>query len=151
MLRDRINAALREAMRSQDKTRTSTLRLMLAAIKDREVAMRGEDGPDRLDDRAVIELLAKMIRQREESIASYEQAARMELAEHERAEIAVIREFLPKPLTTAEVEAAIDEAITETGAASIRDMGKVMNRLKADYAGRMDFADAGMRIKRALA
>ncbi|MFQ5565803.1 MAG: GatB/YqeY domain-containing protein, partial [Paracoccaceae bacterium] len=105
---------------------------------------------DGLDDAGIMALLAKMVKQREESAAAYETAGRMELAETERAEIGVIKEFLPKPLTEDEVEAAIEKALAETKASSIRDMGKVMGVLKARYAGRMDFGAAGSRVKAAL-
>ena len=150
-MRDRISAALKEAMLAKDRLRTCTVRLMLAAIKDRDIALRGEeDGAGGLDDAGINALLAKMVKQREESAATYETAGRMELAETERAEIGVIKDFLPKPLSADEVEAAISKALAETRASSIRDMGKVMGVLKAQYAGRMDFGAAGGRVKAAL-
>jgi uncharacterized protein YqeY len=150
-MRDRINAALKEAMLAKDKCRVSTTRLMLAAIKDRDIALRSDDGASGLDDAGIMALLAKMVKQREESAATYETAGRMELAEVERAEIAVIKDFLPKPLSESEVKAAIDKAMAETGASSIRDMGKVMGVLKAKYSGQMDFGAVGSRVKAALA
>jgi uncharacterized protein YqeY len=149
-MRDRITAALKEAMLAKDKLRVSAIRLMIAAIKDRDIALRGEDGASGLDDAGIMALLAKMVKQREESAATYETAGRMELAEAERAEIAVIKGFLPKPLSAEEVEAAISQAMAETGASSIRDMGKVMGVLKSQYAGQMDFGAAGGRVKAAL-
>ena len=150
-MRDRITAALKDAMLAKDRLRTCTVRLMLAAIKDRDIALRGEeDGAGGLDDAGINALLAKMVKQREESAATYETAGRMELAETERAEIGVIKDFLPKPLSADEVEAAIRKALAETRASSIRDMGKVMGVLKAQYAGRMDFGAAGGRVKAAL-
>ena len=149
-MRDRITAALKEAMLAKDKLRTCTVRLMLAAIKDRDIALRSEDGADGLDDAGIKALLAKMVKQREESAVTYETAGRMELAETERAEIGVIKDFLPKPLSADEVDAAISKALAETGASSIRDMGKVMGALKSQYAGRMDFGAAGGRVKAAL-
>ncbi len=149
-MRDRITAALKEAMLAKDKLRTCTIRLMMAAIKDRDIALRGEDGADGLDDAGIKALLAKMVKQREESAATYETAGRMELAETERAEIGVIKDFLPRPLSADEVEAAIRKALAETRASSIRDMGKVMGILKSQYAGRMDFGAAGGRVKAAL-
>ena len=149
-MRDRITAALKEAMLAKDKLRTCTVRLMMAAIKDRDIALRSEDGADGLDDAGIMALLAKMVKQREESAAAYETAGRMELAETERAEIGVIKDFLPRPLSADEVEAAIKKALAETRAASIRDMGKVMGVLKSQYAGRMDFGAAGGRVKAAL-
>ncbi len=149
-MRDRITTALKEAMLAKDKLRTCTVRLMLAAIKDRDIALRSEDGADGLDDAGIMALLAKMVKQREESAATYETAGRMELAETERAEIGVIKDFLPRPLSADEVEAAITKALAETRASSIRDMGKVMGVLKSQYAGRMDFGAAGGRVKAAL-
>lgn len=149
-MRDRISAALKEAMLAKDKLRVSALRLMLAAIKDRDIALRGEDGARGLDEAGVMALLAKMVKQREDSAATYETAGRMELAEAERAEIAVIKSFLPKALSDEEVDAAIRQAMTETGASSIRDMGKVMGALKSQYAGRMDFGAVGGLVKAAL-
>lgn len=149
-MRDRISGALKDAMLAKDKLRTSTLRLMLAAIKDRDIALRSEEGDGGLDEAGLMALLAKMVKQREESAATYETAGRMEMAEMERAEIAVIKEFLPKPLSGDEAAEAIRDAIATTGATSIRDMGKVMAELKAQYAGRMDFAAAGAQVKAAL-
>ena len=150
-MRDRISAALKDAMLAKDRLRTCTVRLMLAAIKDRDIALRGEeDGAGGLDDAGINALLAKMVKQREESAATYETAGRMELAETERAEIGVVKDFLPRPLSADEVEAAITKALAETRASSIRDMGKVMGVLKSQYAGRMDFGAAGGRVKAAL-
>lgn len=150
-IREEIQSALRESMLAKDKLRINTLRLMLAAIKDRDIALRAEEGTDGLDDQGIMALLSKMVRQREESAATYETAGRMELAESERAEIAVIKEFLPKPMSEEEVDAAVKIAIHDVGASSIRDMGKVMGLLKSRYAGRMDFGEAGSRVKSALA
>ncbi len=151
-MRERINEALRDAMRARDQVRICTLRLMLAAIKDRDIALRGdEDGSGAvLDDAEITALLAKMVRQREESVRAYSQAGRMELAAREEAEIAIIREFMPKQMSEAEVRTAIAQAIGDTGADSIRDMGKVMGELKARYPGRMDFGAAGAQVKQAL-
>ena len=149
-MRDRIHATLREAMLAKDKLRTSTVRLMIAAIKDRDIALRGEDGAVGLDDAGIMALLAKMVKQREESAATYETAGRMELAETERAEIGVIKKFLPKPMSDVEVSEAVRQAIAATGASSIRDMGKVMSALKAKHAGQMDFGAAGSQVKAAL-
>lgn len=149
-MRERINAALKDAMRSKDQLRLSTLRLMIAALKDRDIAKRSEEGASELTEAEMMALLSKMVKQREDSARAYEEAGRMELAEREHAEQEVIREFLPRPLEPEEVESAIAEAIAATGASSIRDMGKVMGQLKADYAGRMDFAAVGERVKAAL-
>ncbi len=150
-LRERINAALREAMLARDQLRTSTLRLMLAAIRDRDIAQRAEEGAEGINEDEIQALLQRMMRQRQESAAAYEAAGRTELAEAERAEIDVIREFLPKPMSANEIDKAVAEAIHETGATSIRDMGKVMAVLKKKYAGRMDFAEASRRVKATLA
>ncbi len=150
-MRDRINAALKEAMLARDKLRTNTLRLMLAAIRDRDIARRSDESGTELDDAEIMALLSKMVKQREDSVVAYETGGRMELAEAERAEIGVIKEFLPKPMSEREVDSAVSKAISETGASSIRDMGKVMSRLKSQHAGRMDFAEAGRRVKAKLA
>ena len=151
-MRDRINEALKDAMRAKDQLRTCTLRLMIAAIKDRDIALRGdEDGSGAvLDGAGILALLAKMVKQRQESAAAYSEAGRMELAAREEAEIAVIREFMPRQMNDAEIRHAIAQAIGDTGAHSIRDMGKVMGRLKTKYSGRMDFGDAGAQVKQAL-
>ncbi|MEL6218712.1 MAG: GatB/YqeY domain-containing protein [Pseudomonadota bacterium] len=149
-MRTRISNALKDAMRGGEAVRVSTLRLMLAALKDREIALRGDDGQEGLSDADALALLARMVKQREESIATYEQAARMELADRERREVEIIQEFLPKPLSADEVEAAVSAAIAAAGAQSIRDMGKVMAALKRDFTGRMDFAAASSRVKAAL-
>lgn len=150
-MRDRINAALKEAMLAKDKLRTNTLRLMLAAIRDRDIARRSDESGAEIDDAEIMALLARMVKQREESAAAYETAGRMELAEAERAEIGVIQEFLPKPLSEPEVDKAVDKAISDAGASSIRDMGKVMGLLKSRHAGQMNFAEAGARVKARLA
>lgn len=151
-MRERLQDALNDAVRAKDTVRVCTLRLMLAAIKDRDIALRAdEDGSGAvLDDKEISQLLAKMVKQREESVRVYSQAGRMELAAREEAEIAVIREFMPKPMSEAEVRSAIAKAIGATGAETIRDMGKVMGHLKNNYAGRMDFGQAGAQVKAAL-
>lgn len=149
-MRDRLPAAIKDAMRAKDQVRLSTLRLMSAALKDQDIAKRSEEGADKLSEAEIMALLSKMVKQREESAKAYEEAGRMELAEQERTEQDVIREFLPRPLTEAEVEAAVADAIRTTGASSIRDMGKVIGILKAAYAGRMDFSSVGPRVKAAL-
>ena len=149
-MRERINTALREAMLAKDKLRVGTLRLMLAAIKDRDIALRTDESSAGLDDAGIMALLAKMVKQREESAETYETAGRMELAESERAEIGVIKDFLPRPLSGSEVDDAIQKAMDETGASSIRDMGKVMGAVKSQYSGQMDFGAVGNRVKAAL-
>ena len=150
-MRDRIMAALKAAKSSGDGTRLSTLRLMCAAIRDREAARRsGDDGEAVLDDAEIQEILGKMIRQREDSIRRYEESGRLELAEEERAEAEVIREFLPRPLSDDEMRRAVREAIAETKASSLRDMGAVMKRLKTRFPGRMDVCKAGAEVRSAL-
>ena len=149
-MRERINEAVKDAMRAKDSLRLSTLRLMSAALKDKDIEKRGQDGADALTDQEMTALFAKMIKQREDSIRAYEEAGRMELAERERAEQAVIREFLPRQLSEAEVDAAISKAVADTGAETLRDMGKVMGALKAAYAGQMDFGAAGGKLKAIL-
>ena len=146
-LRGRISASLKEAMKARDAQRLGTLRLINAAIKDREIAMRGGDGSESVGDEEVLDILARMIKQRRESVRAYEEAGRLELAQGEEAEIAVIEGFLPRQLDGDEVDRAVDEAVAETGASSIRDMGRVMGVLKGRYAGRMDFAAVGPRVK----
>lgn len=146
-MRQRIITALKDAMLDRDKVKTGTIRLMMAAIKYRDIEV--SDGGI-LDDGAIMMLLSKMIKQNEESAITYEDAGRMELAQKERAEILVIREFLPAALTLAEMEAAIDKAFSETNASSIRDMGKIMGFLKLQYAGQMDFGIASKLIKAKL-
>lgn len=149
-MRDRIAESIRDAMRARDGLRLSTLRLMAAALKDQDIARRGEPQGGELDDAEIRALFSKMVRQREESARAYEEAGRMDMAENERGEQAVIREFLPRPMSDKEIDAAIGEAIRQTNATSIRDMGRVMGALKAAHAGRMDFGQAGARVKAAL-
>ena len=147
-MRDRIGSALKDAMRAKEADRLSTLRLINAAIKDKDIALRGEGGGEQgVSDGDILAILGRMVKQRQESARAYEEGGRLELAEKELNEIKVIEEFLPRQLTAAEVAAAIDAAVAETGAASIRDMGKVMAALKAQYTGQMDFAAAGAAVK----
>jgi len=149
-LRERVGAALKTAMRDKDATRLSTLRLINAAIKDQDIALRGEGRADGVDDTGVLAILGKMVKQRQESVRAYEEGGRLELAEKERAEIAVIEEYLPRQLSPEEVEAAITRAIAETGAESLRDMGRVIGALKAKYTGQMDFGTVGPMVKARL-
>ena len=146
-LRERINTALKDAMRAREADRLSTLRLINAAIKDREIALRGEGEGAEVGEEAILAILGKMVKQRLESARAYEEGGRIELADKERAEIGVIEEFLPRQLSPAEVEAAISAAITELGATSVRDMGRVMAVLKARHAGQMDFGRVGGAVK----
>ncbi|MFP4044568.1 MAG: GatB/YqeY domain-containing protein [Rhodosalinus sp.] len=149
-LRERINAALKQAMKDKEAERLATLRLINAAIKDREIALRGEEGEPTVGEDEVMEILARMVKQRRESVRAYEEAARLDLAAAEQYEIDVIEEFLPRKLSDAEVEKAIDAAVEEVGASSIRDMGKVMGALKSRYTGQMDFGSVGPKVKARL-
>jgi uncharacterized protein len=149
-LRQRLNDELKQAMKAADKLKVSTLRLVNAAIKERDIESRTA-GPDSgVGDPQILEVLNRMIKQRQDSLAAYEQAGRQDLAEQERGEIAIIRSFMPEPLRPDETKAAIDEAIAATNAASIKDMGKVMGHLKERYAGRMDFASVGPAVRAKL-
>ena len=146
-MQERFTEALKEALKSQDKIRVSTLRLITAAIKDRDIAARSADSGDGVTDEQILEILVKMVKQRQDAASTYEEAGRLELAEQERAEITVIEEFLPAQLSDDEIAAAVDAAIAELGAASLKDMGKVMGALKGKYAGQMDFGKAGGLVK----
>ncbi|KAJ54233.1 glutamyl-tRNA amidotransferase [Actibacterium mucosum KCTC 23349] len=146
-LRNQITDALKSAMRNKEAEKLSTLRLINAAIKDQDIAKRGEGDEGGVNDADVMSILTRMVKQRNESARAYDEGGRLDLAERERAEIAVIQAFLPKQLDEDEAKAAVLAAITETGAASIRDMGKVMGVLKARYAGQMDFGVVGPLVK----
>jgi uncharacterized protein YqeY len=148
-MRETVTAALKAATKAQDKRRISTLRLISAAIKDRDIAARTA-GKEQATDAELLELLAKMIKQREESEKIYADAGRAELAQQEAEEIVIIREFLPKQMSDADVAKAIADAVAKTGAASVKDMGKVMAELKAKYAGQMDFGKASALVKAKL-
>jgi uncharacterized protein len=150
MIRERFAADLKDAIKARDAQRTATLRLISAAVKDRDIAARTEDNSEGVSDEAILGILGKMIRQRQESAQIYEEAGRLDLAAQERAEVGIIRDYLPRQMTEAEVEKAVRAAIEETGAASVRDMGKVMAALKARHAGKMDFALAGAAVKQAF-
>ncbi len=152
-LRDKFSDGLKTAMKEKDVERLSTLRLINAAIKDRDIAKRsegGDGGEEGVGDADILQILGKMVKQRQESARAYEEGGRLELAEKERAEIAVIEGYLPKQLDEAETAKAVDKAISETGASSIRDMGKVMGVLKSKYTGRMDFGAVGPMVKARL-
>ena len=146
-LRASIMAATKHAMKDKAANRLSTLRLISAAIKDRDIAARAEGNDEGVGDDELLAILGKMTRQRSESAKTYEEAGRIDLAERELEEITVIEEFLPRQLDEAEVDAAIDAAIRTVGAASIRDMGKVMGELKGKYTGQMDFGSVGAKLK----
>jgi uncharacterized protein YqeY len=149
-LREQINDAVKEAMKAKDAKRLGTLRLINAAIKDRDIAARTADSRDLLGDDDILGLLAKMIKQREDSVAAFDAGNRPEMAQAERDEIALIREFMPKQMSPEETKAAVTSVIAEVGAASIKDMGKVMSALKERYQGQMDFGKAGGAVKEAL-
>ena len=148
-MRERIAVALKEALKGGEKRRAATLRLVNAAIQDRDIMLRGK-GKERADETEVLDILTKMVKQREESSALYRSGGRPELEQQELEEIDIIREFLPRQLDDAETQTAIDSAIEETGAASLRDMGKVMAWLKEHHRGQIDMAKAGGQIKAAL-
>jgi uncharacterized protein YqeY len=146
-LRERLQAALKDAMKAKEAERLSTLRLINAAIKDREIANRGDGGEQEVGDPEILAIMGKMVKQRQESARAYEEGGRLELAEKELNEIKVIEEFLPRQLGAEEVEAAVKAAIAEAGASSIRDMGRVMAVLKGKYTGQMDFGAVGPQVK----
>ncbi len=146
-LRTRINDALKQAMKDKAATRLSTLRLVSAAIKDKDIAARAEGNDDGVGEAEVLAILGKMAKQRVESARAYEEGGRLDLAESERSEIVVIEEFLPRQLSDEESRAAVDAAVNEVGATSIRDMGKVMAILKGKYTGQMDFGRVGPILK----
>ena len=152
-LRGQISQALKDAMKERDTIRLSTLRLISAAIKDRDIEKRAENGgeDEGVGDTEILTILGKMVKQRHESARAYEEGGRLELAEKELAEITVIEDFLPRQLSEEESAAAIEKAIAKTGASSIRDMGKVMGELKGRYTGQMDFGKVGPIVKAKLA
>jgi len=148
-MRDAIAGALKTAQKAQHKRRVSTLRLIMAAIGDRDIALRGK-GKDKADDEEILDILTKMVKQRKESSRMYKEGNRPELEAQELEEIEIIREFLPKQMSETEAGLAISAAIEESGAESLRDMGKVMGLLKAKYHGQLDMGKAGAVIKAAL-
>jgi uncharacterized protein len=150
MLRDNLNEALKEAMRARDMTTVGAVRLILAKLKEVDIAARTEASREGVADDRILSMLQGMIKQRNESVVLYEKGNRPELAEKEKAEIAVIERFLPKQMDEAAVAAAVAEAVASTGAKSVKDMGGVMAALKTKYAGQMDFAKASAAVKKAL-
>ncbi len=149
MLRDDINNAVKDAMKAKDERKLSTLRMVNSSIKNADIEARGQSKPPLSDD-DILGLLQKMIKQRQESVELYDKGGRAELAAQEREEIAVISAYLPKQMSDDEVKAAIAAVITETGAAGMKDMGKVIGALKGKYAGQMDFGKASGLVKAAL-
>jgi len=151
MLRERLSEALKEAAKAQDRRAVSTLRLILAALKDNDIAARGKGKAEGLGDDEILALLQKMVKQRHESVALYQQGNREDLVKQEEEEIAVIQRFLPQSMSADETQAAVDSVISEIEANSIKDMGRVMATLKERYPGRMDFAKASAFVKAKLA
>jgi len=149
-LRTRVTDALKQAMRDKDTAKLSTLRLINAAIKDKDIDLRAEGREDGVSEAEVLAILGKMVKQRVDSARAYEEGSRLDLADRERAEISVIEEFLPRQLSDDEVQGAVTSAIEEIGASSIRDMGKVMGVLKSRYTGQMDFGAVGPMVKSQL-
>ena len=150
MLRQRLNDELKAAMKSRDQRATSALRLILAALKDRDIAARDRDITNGVDEPEIIDMLQKMVRQRQESIAMFQKAGRQELVDQEQGEINIIERYLPKKMSEGEANAAVAAVVEELGASSIKDMGRVMAALKERYAGRMDFAKVGQQVKQKL-
>jgi uncharacterized protein YqeY len=150
MLRNRLKEALNEAMKSHDGISVATLRLILAALKDRDIADRSKGNLAGITDDEILGMLQGMIRQREESTALYEKAGRLELAEREKAEIEVIQRFLPRQMSDDELAAAVAAVIEEVGAKTLKDVGRVMATLKGRYPGQMDFAKASALVKARL-
>lgn len=151
MLREQIDTALKTAMKAQDdKLRVATLRLINAAIKDRDIAARAEDRCEGVSDEEILQILGKMVKQREDSARAYELGCRPELAEQERSEIEIIRSFLPRQLSDDEIQVAVSDVIAEYEASGLKDMGKCMGALKERYNGAMDFGRAGKLMKESL-
>jgi uncharacterized protein YqeY len=149
--RDNLNAALKESMKNKDMERVATIRLITAAMKDKDINSRTEGRNDGIDESAVLSLLQSMIKQRTESAKIYRENNRPELADKEDAEIKVIESFLPQQLSDEDVAKAVGDIVTATGASGMKDMGKVMAELRAKYAGQMDMAKAGDAVKKRLA
>ncbi|MFC4352303.1 GatB/YqeY domain-containing protein [Fodinicurvata halophila] len=150
MLREDLTTALKEAMKSKDQTTLSTVRLILAALKDRDIQARTDGNSDGLSEDQILEMLQKMVKQRRESVDFYEKGGRADLVEKEKAEIKVIERFLPQPMSEEEIRTAVDQAVSRLGADSVKDMGRVMGDLKQRYAGRMDFTRASQMVKQQL-
>ena len=149
-MRDILDKSLKDAMRARDTQKISTIRLINAAIKDRDIAIRSEDNLEGVSDGEILSILSKMIKQRKESAKQYEEGGRLELAQQEFEEIEIIENFLPRQLDLNETEQIVKEIILEINANSLRDMGKVMSLLKENYSGKMDFGKAGVVAKELL-
>jgi uncharacterized protein YqeY len=150
MLREHLNEALKSAMKAKEARAVSTLRLILAAIKDRDIAARGQGDAEGISDDDVLKVLQTMVRQRQESIKLYAQGGRQDLVDQETAETEIIRRFLPAQMDAAAIATAVEDAVAETGASGLKEMGSVMAYLRERYAGRMDFAAAGKTAKQKL-
>ena len=149
-MRERIAQAMKDSLKSKDQATLSTIRLIVAALKDRDIAARSDNNHEGISDDEILSMLQTMIKQRNESAKMYEDGGRPELAEAEKAEIVLIQQFLPEQLSKDDIEKAITEAIAQTNAASIKDMGKVMAHLKEQHTGQMDFSAASQMVKAAL-
>ena len=149
-MRSLLDISLKEAMKSQEKTRLATLRLINAAIKDRDIAVRSEENTEGVSDNEIILILSNMVKQRKQSIIQYEEGGRIELAEREREEIKIIKEFLPNQLSEQEIREEITKIIQCKENPSIKDMGKIMGELKTSFSGRMDFGKASEIVKASL-
>ena len=149
-MRDILDKSLKDAMRARDTQKISTIRLINAAIKDRDIAIRSEDNLEGVSDEEILSILSKMIKQRKESAKQYEEGGRLELAQQEFEEIEIIENFLPRQLDLNEIEQIVKKIILEINANSLRDMGKVMSLLKENYSGKMDFGKAGVVVKELL-
>ena len=149
-MRDILDKSLKDAMRARDTQKISTIRLINAAIKDRDIAIRSEDNLEGVSDEEILSILSKMIKQRKESAKQYEEGGRLELAQQELQEIEIIENFLPRQLDLNEIEQIVKKIILEINANSLRDMGKVMSLLKENYSGKMDFSKAGVVAKELL-
>ncbi len=147
LIREQISKAFKESMIARDEIRISTIRLIQAAIKDRDIAARSKDHTNGCEDLEILELLAKMVKQREESILAYENGGRLELAEREKAELEIIRDFMPEQMSEAEIEEIARKIISEMDATGLKDMGKLMSEIKERYPGKMDFSKAGCIVK----
>ncbi len=149
-MRDILDKSLKDAMKARDAQKISTIRLINAAIKDRDIAIRSEDNLEGVSDEEILSILSKMIKQRKESAKQYEEGGRLELAQQEFEEIEIIENFLPRQLDPNEIEQIVKKIILEINANSLRDMGKVMSLLKENYSGKMDFGKAGVVAKELL-
>jgi len=150
MLRGRLSEELKQAMKARDPLTVSTLRMVLAALKDRDIAAREKGNQGGIGEAEIIDMMQKLVRQRGDSIEAYAKGGRADLVQQEQAEIAVIERFLPRPMSVEEIGPAVTAVVAELGATTVKDMGRVMARLKEQFAGRMDFAKAGALVKQRL-